>query len=165
MTNKHNKNSNLEKGLRGFEHMNIKHNEYKYEMLEDYSTFLLFSPISEIQDKYYHFYQSGLLTIKKGYRWDGASGPTIDTKSTIRASCVHDVLYQMIRMNQLSRNRKLNADLELKRYMLADSQSEKGFIGWFNRARANYYYAAVHIFGSLTIDDPIELDKDGWGGE
>ena len=39
----------------------------------------------------------GLLTIKAGYAWDGPSGPTFDTKSFMRGSLVHDVLYQILR--------------------------------------------------------------------
>ncbi len=40
---------------------------------------------------------SGVLTIKKGYAWDGPSGPTIDTASVMRGSLVHDCLYQLLR--------------------------------------------------------------------
>ena len=36
------------------------------------------------------------LLIKDGYAWDGASGPTIDTKNTQTASLVHDGLWQLI---------------------------------------------------------------------
>ena len=36
----------------------------------------------------------GILTIKPGFLW-GASGPTIDTKSSRRASLVHDALYHL----------------------------------------------------------------------
>ena len=39
----------------------------------------------------------GLLTIRKGYAWDGPSGPTIDTKDFMRGSLVHDALYQLLR--------------------------------------------------------------------
>ena len=40
---------------------------------------------------------NGMLTIKKGYAWDGPSGPTIDTPSVMRGSLVHDCLYQLLR--------------------------------------------------------------------
>jgi hypothetical protein len=32
----------------------------------------------------------------RGYAWDGASGPTYDSKSSMRASLVHDALYQLM---------------------------------------------------------------------
>ncbi len=36
----------------------------------------------------------GTLTIRSGFKW-GASGPTVDTKSSRRASLVHDALYHL----------------------------------------------------------------------
>ena len=39
----------------------------------------------------------GTLVVPRGYCWDGASGPTLDTKATMVASLVHDVFYQMMR--------------------------------------------------------------------
>jgi len=38
--------------------------------------------------------KNGLLTIKAGFDF-GASGPTIDTKSSREASCVHDAIYYL----------------------------------------------------------------------
>ena len=42
-----------------------------------------------------------ILAIKRGYAWDGPSGPTIDWKCSLRASLIHDALYQLIRLNRL----------------------------------------------------------------
>lgn len=53
----------------------------------------------------------GILTIKKGYRWDGASTPTNtinvwDNRTFyIRASCVHDAMYDLMRMDYLDSDR------------------------------------------------------------
>ena len=44
---------------------------------------------------------NGLLSIYKGYAWDGASGATWDTKSSMIPSLFHDVGYQLIRENLL----------------------------------------------------------------
>ena len=38
--------------------------------------------------------KNGLLTVKAGFDF-GASGPTIDTKSSREASCVHDAIYYL----------------------------------------------------------------------
>lgn len=46
--------------------------------------------------------QDGSLHIREGYAWDGASGPTIDTKSSIVPSLVHDALYQLARAGLLA---------------------------------------------------------------
>jgi hypothetical protein len=45
--------------------------------------------------------QDGALIIREGYAWDGASGPTIDTRSAIIPSLVHDALYQLARAGKL----------------------------------------------------------------
>ena len=52
----------------------------------------------------------GLLTVKKGYAWDGASGPTYDPPSAFRGSCAHDALYQMIRARKLGEDARSIAD-------------------------------------------------------
>lgn len=46
-------------------------------------------------DSYIFLKSDGLLYIYRGYAWNGASGPTWDTKSSMRASLVHDALYQI----------------------------------------------------------------------
>ena len=47
--------------------------------------------------EYFQLTVDGMLTINEGYTWDGTSGPVVDTKRNLRASLVHDALYQMIR--------------------------------------------------------------------
>ena len=63
----------------------------------------------------------GLMFIKKGYCWDGASGPTFDTASTMRASLYHDALYQLMREGKLhpEKDRRM-ADELLRDLMIAD---------------------------------------------
>lgn len=74
---------------------------YKYQLAQEYS---LQTPIkgTHIEDEYFLLLDDGLLTIRKGYAWDGASGPTIDTKSSMRASLVHDVFCQVMRDKRLA---------------------------------------------------------------
>lgn len=65
--------------------------------------------------------RSGVLRIFKGYKWDGASGPTIDTPSTIRASLIHDALYQLIRMGHLDIDiHREAADYEMDKILKQD---------------------------------------------
>jgi hypothetical protein len=58
----------------------------------------------------YYKVQDSTLIIRRGYAWDGASGPTWDTLEAKRASLVHDVLYQMISEGQLPLPAREQAD-------------------------------------------------------
>lgn len=85
---------------------------------------------------------NGNLTNKKGYAWDGASGPTFDTKSSIRGSAAHDALYQLIRLGYLPPEMRVVADDELARICIEDGM-------W--KLRAKYWETAVHKFGMDNI--------------
>ena len=65
----------------------------EFELLEDYTEL---TPIMnyEYEDNKVYIKKNGLMTVKKGFRW-GASGPTWDTKSTRRASCLHDAIFYL----------------------------------------------------------------------
>lgn len=80
-----------------------------------------------------------VLRIKKGYAWDGASGPARDTPSIMRAALVHDALYQLIRVGCLDKAAwRPRADKELRRICREDGMS------WL---RAWYIYRAVRVGG------------------
>lgn len=93
---------------------------YKYQLVEDCNIEIdICAPINAI-GKYIHLDTSGNLTIKAGYAWDGPSGPTIDTKTFMRASLVHDALYQLMREDLLSQLFRERADEELRRICILD---------------------------------------------
>ena len=72
------------------------------------------------------------------YAWDGPSGPTIDTDNSMRASLIHDVLYQAIRENGLTCEFRRRADLEFRRILKSDGMSfPRRWIWW----------SAVRLFG------------------
>lgn len=79
----------------------------------------------------------GLLTIQKAYAWDGPSGPSIDTSTFMRASLVHDALYQLIREGHLHKREREYADRLMRDICLADGM-------W--RIRAWWVYRAVRRF-------------------
>jgi hypothetical protein len=81
---------------------------------------------------------AGVLTIKEGYAWDGPSGPTIDTVTGLRASLVHDALYQLIRMKLLDKRGRKIADKLFHRILLSDRMAP-----W----RARLWYWGVRIGG------------------
>lgn len=66
---------------------------------------------------------NGLLTIRKGYAWDGPSGPTIDTPNFMRGSLVHDVLYQLMREELIGQEHREYADTLLREICLEDGMS------------------------------------------
>ena len=87
--------------------------KYKYEITHDFETFIpnhIFGDIAVTMGRQVSFGANGFvklrwmktlrsykLTIKRGYRWDGCSGPTIDTYTNMRGGCLHDALYQLFR--------------------------------------------------------------------
>lgn len=98
----------------------------------------------------------GILTVRPGYAWDGASGPTIDTPATIAASLVHDVLYQCIRSGLLPATFRATADMVLYRLMRAASTGNRAWI----EIRSLYYFAAVRLFGGSAAKPRSEEPQD-----
>ncbi len=87
--------------------------------------------------------QNRYLTQFEGYAWDGASGPTIDGKCSIRGSLGHDGIYQAIRENLLPRTLKDAADQFLYEQCVEDLMP---------RWRAWLWRRAVKRFGlSATV--------------
>ena len=83
--------------------------------------------------------EEGLLTVSKGYAWDGPSGPTIDTKNFMRGSLVHDALYQLIREKKIDEDQRKRADEILREICLEDGMS---------KIRAWWVFWGVYLFGS-----------------
>lgn len=71
---------------------------YKYQLVDPYGyqTELKLDKAYHI-DSYILLTETGLLYIYRTYAWDGPSGPTYDSKNSIRASLVHDAFYQLFR--------------------------------------------------------------------
>jgi hypothetical protein len=114
---------------------------YKYQLKEGYSISINIKPGEIIQTEYICLSTGGDLFISRGYAWDGPSGPTIDTKSFMRGSLVHDALYQLIRVGLLGKGWREQADKELRRICLED--------GMF-RIRAWYIYRAVRRYAAQS---------------
>lgn len=112
---------------------------YKYAVFEDCSRALGFAPVRDIVFDYWEFRTDGTMTLKKGFMWDGASGPTWDDSTNIEASAFHDAGYQAIRHGLLPASYKPLFDK-----LLMDIMIEKGA----SRFRAWYYYQAVSKFGT-----------------
>lgn len=117
---------------------------YKYEVTRDYTEQINLEGLkldSVIVSKYelLSLHPDGTLLIRRGYAWDGPSGPTIDTRSFMRGSLVHDALYQLIREGKLSQSFRIVADRALRKDCIED-----GMWPW----RAWYVYKLVRIFAA-----------------
>ena len=92
---------------------------YKYQLAEDYQIMTAILD-RDIGSEFLYLKPNGLLIIKSGYSWDGASGPAMDTKTIMRGSLVHDALYQLLRQGHLVPDWRAYADDLLKRICLED---------------------------------------------
>ena len=93
---------------------------YKYQLVKKYKCKVCIHPIKTLNLKYIRLATTGTLTIRSGYAWDGPSGPTIDTKSFMRGSLIHDALYQLLRDSDLPQCYRKQADIELRKTCLED---------------------------------------------
>jgi len=85
---------------------------YKYQVAETFSVETKITPVEPIITHFISLTLTGLLTVTKGYAWDGASGPAFDREidlfffkikltDTQVPSCVHDALAQLMRQELL----------------------------------------------------------------
>lgn len=108
----------------------------KYQLAE---TYFIVTPVTgyNITDDFFVLNQSGSLLIRKGFPWDGASGPTFDTKSSMRASLVHDVFCILMRDGRISYEKWQDTVNDFFEKMC----KEDGMWGW----RAGLWHAGVEF--------------------
>lgn len=121
---------------------------YKYWLAEEYQVKVSIIPENDVPvDKtiksFIELNTEGVLVIKKGYAWDGPSGPTIDIPSFMRGSLVHDALYQLLRREDIEQKWRDEADEELRRICREDGM-------W--RIYSNWVHWAVRKFGKRGAD-------------
>jgi len=116
---------------------------YKYQLAEDELTLVKIRPDKTVRSDFIILSTEGILLIKKGYAWDGPSGPAIDTKTFMRGSLVHDALYQLIREGKLWPSCRALADAEMKKIC-----KESGMCS----ARAWWTFHGVRWFASFAAD-------------
>ena len=113
--------------------------DYKYQLADGYEINISIKPKTDSKTEFIDLDKNGNLKVKKGYAWDGPSGPVIDTKENLRASLVHDALYQLMRHRKLiSRTHRKAADQIFKDLCKQDGVSNF----W-----ASVYYKALRKFG------------------
>jgi hypothetical protein len=123
-----------------------KRRQYKYNLHSDfeYATGL---SVENPQDLgFLAIDADGNLTIRKGYSWDGPSGPTIDTRNFMQGSLVHDALYQLMREGVLPQDARKKADEILRQICINDGMSE---------IRAWWVYNAVRLAGASAASPDL----------
>jgi len=120
---------------------------YKYQVYADCWLKTNITGFS-VSHPFFQLHANGMLLIKQGYAWDGASGPTLDTKSSMRSSLGHDVLYQMMREGLLPHDCFHPAN-----EFLRDQSKQDGM--W--KCRANMWFDAVEDFGNANA--AVQPDK------
>lgn len=135
----------------------IKYRElrgYKYQLVQSYVHPTGICGATLYSHPYLRMFPDGTLIMLANYAWDGPSGPTYDSKSSLRASLVHDALYQLMKMGILDYDTHRQRVDEL----LRDIAIEDGM--W--KARAWAWYYAVRLAGRIysqgngkPADDPI----------
>lgn len=92
--------------------------------------------------------EHSVLRIAATYAWDGDSGPARTTRASLRASLVHDALYQLIRLGVLRPTEKHLAD-RVYRDILRENRM------WPPRTR--WRGLALRLFGAnaLTRERPV----------
>lgn len=122
---------------------------YKYILQADYECQTGIKLPKAVFNPYISMHVDGKIIIKTGYAWDGPSGPAPDIKSLMRASLVHDALYQLMRESLIDyKTTRKNADR-----LLRDMSKEDGLIFPF----PHLVYFAVRVF-SRKYAKPVLTD-------
>jgi hypothetical protein len=99
----------------------------------------------------------GILTIRRGYRWDGATNGGEDEIYNHRSSLLHDALYDLMRMGYLE------PDL----FDIGDP-SECDNAGDFNRKMADMVYYMIAVEDGESVEkaesDFVWIRTGGWIG-
>lgn len=127
---------------------------FKYQLRADYVIQTSVLPMSgkDVITEFIRLSATGLLWIRDGYAWDGASGPTWDSPSSMRSSLVHDAVYQLMREELVSQ--KFRVVIDGKFY---DICIEDGMYAW----RAKVWHVLVRDL-ALSAANPENEKKIIW---
>ena len=115
---------------------------YKYQLCRDYTEQTRIRPEFPVTTEWIALDTTGNLVVKDGYAWNGASGPTIDTKSSMRPSLVHDAKCQLMQLGLLDWKWLPTANEEFYHACLED-----GMIS----GRAYLWYLGLKIFSDRYV--------------
>lgn len=121
---------------------------FKYQLHKTYVQDTAIYPSEPVKTRYISLSMEGKLHIHYGYAYDGPSGPTIDTKSSMRGALVHDAFYQLMRMGLLDRKWKAAIDKLFESMLVQDKMC---------RCRARIWYRGVQkLAGDATLAENVK---------
>lgn len=109
-----------------------------YQLEKKFAIITRLRPYTTVQTGCITLDVTGLLILEPLYVSDGPSGPTLDTKSSIRGAFVHDALYRLMRRGLLDLSYRKDADEEIRDLCIEDKMYK-----W----RANLWYRMLRIAG------------------
>ena len=115
----------------------------KYQLAEDVVLATGIKPPWEIQTLFIDLDMSGVMTIREWYCWDGPSGPTIDSPSSMPGSLFHDAGYQLMREGFLPIDFRPQFD-----QLLHDICEADGMCNW----RADLWQEVVEHFAKSAAE-------------
>jgi len=80
----------------------------------------------------------GCLTLSTGFRWDGRSGPAVDTANALRSSAIHDAFCELIILHAIPPRTRNAADRLMRKIDREDGMG--AFRCW-------YSYLALRLYG------------------
>ena len=90
------------------------------------------------------------MNIAARYAWDGASGPTFDTKDTMTPSLIHDAFYQLMREGVLDVKHKQQVDDLFYHLLLVRARKRSRLLYPFRFSRAKLWHWAVTVGGPTS---------------
>lgn len=125
--------------------------KYKYLLIEDVQVQSSIIPPTGIATEQFAIDMSGLITIRAGFMWDGASGGAIDTAGVLPASLLHDLGYRAIRLGLLP----LEPYRKLFDQLYRDEALKDGASWW----RIRYHYFLLRTHGEAAAMPQGEEDQ------
>lgn len=118
----------------------VEGGRYRYVVTEDYSVRVgIFPRWGTTGNAFVALTRDGVLHIRAGYAWDGASGIAINTPNSRTPSCIHDALYGLTREGLLDQSLRREIDNVFFAALIACGM-------WVGRAFM--WWAAVRLFGT-----------------
>ncbi len=117
---------------------------FKHQLNKDFHIETLIRPLYSIETPFVCIDVDGNLLVKRGFAWNGTSGPIWDTAKNLRASAAHDALYRLMRQGYLS----FEQDREIADRLFQSMMKADGVWGWLAKIR----YKALELFGASSAD-------------